>query len=168
MRPELHRTIRNRRSVLGLVMLGAPAMLLASPSANATPTKIYHMTVHRDPNCGCCGAWTKLIEASGRFKATLKDEPDMPALKGRLGVPQDLTSCHTAQVEGLLIEGHVPAKDVLRLLISRPANILGLAVVGMPMGSPGMEQPGGRREAFDVFSFNKKGARQVFARYAAI
>ena len=108
------------------------------------------------------------MDASGRFKTTLTDELDMPALKRRLGVPEDLTSCHTAQVEGLLIEGHVPAKDILRLLTSRPTNALGLAVAGMPMGSPGMEQADGGREAFDVYSFGKKGARQVFAHYSAI
>jgi hypothetical protein len=167
MRSEHGHSIR-RRSVLGLAALSVPALLGVSLGATAALPKPYKITVHRDQNCGCCGVWTKLMEASGHFKPTLKDEANMPALKRRLGVPEDLSSCHTAQVEGLLVEGHVPATDILRLLGSRPANILGLAVAGMPMGSPGMEQPGGRREAFDVFSFNKKGARQVFARYAAI
>lgn len=168
MRPEHGYSVRSRRSVLGLAALSVPALLGVSLGATAAPAKPYNMAIYRDSNCGCCKAWSKLMEASGRLRTTLTDAPDMLALKRRLGVPQDLTSCHTAQVEGLLIEGHVPAKDILRLLISRPADILGLAVAGMPMGSPGMEQAGGRREAFDVFSFNKKGARQVFARYAAI
>jgi hypothetical protein len=129
MRSEHGHSIR-RRSVLGLAALSVPALLGVSLGATAALPKPYKITVHRDQNCGCCGVWTKLMEASGHFKPTLKDEANMPALKRRLGVPEDLSSCHTAQVEGLLVEGHVPATDILRLLGSRPANILGLAVAG--------------------------------------
>lgn len=157
----------DRRSVLGLVAVGAPILIGAPFAVNAAPPKVYDMLVHRDSNCGCCRGWTTLMQRTGRFKTTLKDEPDMPALKRLLKVPDDLASCHTAQVGRLLIEGHVPATDILRVLDGRSAQILGLAVPGMPMGSPGMEQPGGERSAFNVYSFDYKGKRKVFAHYAA-
>lgn len=90
----------------------------------------------------------------------------MPSLKRRLGVPDDLASCHTAEVEGYVVEGHVPAEDIVRLIEQRPAGVRGLAVPGMPIGSPGMEQ-GGRRDAFEVIAFRANGSREVFARYEA-
>lgn len=158
---------QNRRSLLGLIAAGAP-MLFGPPfTANAAPAKVYDMLVHRDANCGCCRGWTTLMQRTGRFKTALKDEPDMAALKRRLHVPGDLASCHTARVGHLLIEGHVPATDILRALDNRSFGMLGLAVPGMPVGSPGMEQPDGRRSAFDVYSFDAKGKRKVVAHYSA-
>lgn len=96
----------------------------------------------------------------------MRDETNMPALKRRLGVSDDLASCHTAEVEGYVIEGHVPAEDIVRLIEQRPAGVKGLAVPGMPIGSPGMEQVG-RRDAFDVIAFRANGSRDVFSHYAA-
>ncbi|GAM98982.1 copG protein [alpha proteobacterium U9-1i] len=108
------------------------------------------------------------IEQTGRFQTSTRDERDMPAVKQRLRVPSDLVSCHTAEVAGFVIEGHVPAEDVLRLLRDRPHGVIGLAVPGMPLGSPGMEQDGGdARQAFDVLAFRSDGARESFARYDA-
>jgi len=89
----------------------------------------------------------------------------MGALKRRLGVPDDLASCHTAEVEGFVIEGHVPLREIVRLIEERPADVRGLAVAGMPAGSPGMEMPDGRRDAFDVVAFG--AVRSVFASYPA-
>lgn len=91
----------------------------------------------------------------------------MPAVKQRLRVPADLASCHTAEIAGFVIEGHVPAEDVQRLLRERPTGVIGLATPGMPLGSPGMEQGGVTRDAFDVFAFRADGSREVFAHYAA-
>ncbi|HWA21935.1 MAG TPA: DUF411 domain-containing protein [Caulobacterales bacterium] len=108
-----------------------------------------------------------LTQRSGRFTAIMRDEPDMPALKRRLGVPASLTSCHTAEVDDYVIEGHVPVEDVLRLLRKRPSGIKGLAVRGMPAGSPGMEREDGGRVAYDVYAFRADGKQEIFTRYAA-
>ncbi len=91
----------------------------------------------------------------------------MAAVKRRLRVPADLASCHTAEIAGFVIEGHVPAEDVRRLLRERPRGIIGLATPGMPLGSPGMEQGGATRDAFDVFAFRADGSREIFSHYAA-
>jgi hypothetical protein len=91
----------------------------------------------------------------------------MAGLKRRLGVPADLAACHTATIEGYVIEGHAPAADILRLVEERPSGVLGLAVAGMPIGSPGMEQPSMGRDAFDVIAFHADGGRTVFTNYPA-
>lgn len=106
------------------------------------------------------------MRASGRFIVTTSDDPDLASFKSARGVPADLVSCHTAIVGDYVVEGHVPLADVVRLLDERPA-ILGIGVGGMPMGSPGMEQPGGGNEAFDVIAFGADGQRRVFAHYPA-
>ncbi len=154
----------DRRGALAVV-LGAGAAL-AAPSALAQQTR-HAMHVRRDAGCGCCLAWAEIMGRSGRFTMTVTIEADMSALKQSLGVPRDLASCHTATVAGFAIEGHVPLSDILRLIGTRPAGVLGLAVPGMPIGSPGMEQPGGGRDAFAVIAFSGDGARQIFARYPA-
>jgi hypothetical protein len=154
----------SRRSVLQLAVAGAA---LSGFSACAATPKVYTLAVNRDAGCGCCQGWMTLMQRSDRFTATMRDEPDMLALKRRLGVPGDLASCHTAEVEGYVIEGHVPSTDIVRLLEQRPTGVRGLAVPGMPIGSPGMEQGAGGRDAFDVFAFRADGGRDVFAHYAA-
>lgn len=148
-----------------LLRSGAAAAALGSLAACAQASPIYALAVSRDAGCVCCHAWMTSLTASGRFRAEMRDEPDMAALKRRLGVPADLVSCHTAQVENYVIEGHVPAADVLRLLDERPARMRGLAVAGMPIGAPGMEQPDGARQAFVVSAFAADGTRSVFARH---
>src|SRR5690606_26016940 len=104
------------------------------------------------------------MEATGRFRVELVDAPDMPAHKRALGIPAGLGSCHTAVVEGLAVEGHVLAEDILRLLAEKPAGIIGIAVPGMPRGSPGMEPPNGAVDAYDVYALTAKGETSVFAR----
>jgi hypothetical protein len=106
------------------------------------------------------------MRASGRFIVTTEDDPDLAAFKSARGVPADLASCHTALVGDYVVEGHVPLADVVRLLDERPA-VAGIAVGGMPMGSPGMEQPGGGNEAYDVVAFTSGGRRSVFSHYPA-
>ena len=106
------------------------------------------------------------MRASGRFIVTTADDPDLAAFKSTRGVPADLASCHTAIVGDYVIEGHVPLADVVRLLEERP-TIAGIAVGGMPPGSPGMEQPGGGNAAYDVVAFTSGGQRSVFSHYPA-
>jgi hypothetical protein len=117
--------------------------------------------VVRNPGCGCCLKWVSLLEKAG-FKATVTESSEIEALKNSKGVPKAVRSCHTATVGGYVIEGHVPVADVKRLLATRP-KVVGLAVAGMPAGSPGMETADGRTEPFDVIAFDKAGKTTVFA-----
>ena len=119
------------------------------------------VTVYKDPSCGCCKKWVEHLAANG-FAPVARDRTDMDALKNSLGVPPDLRSCHTAVAGKYLIEGHVPAADVKRLLLTKPTNVLGLAVPGMPSGSPGMEMPG-KSDRYDVIAFSTGGKTRVFA-----
>lgn len=120
------------------------------------------MTVYRDPSCGCCEAWAKIAQDAG-YRVQVIDSPDMPGIKRRHSVPAKLASCHTAIVGGYAIEGHVPLKDVGRLLAVRPQGALGIAVPGMPRGSPGMEMPDGSVDPFHVMTFDSVGGITVFA-----
>lgn len=130
----------------------------ASPSAAAQGAT---MIVYRDPNCGCCEAWAQLARDAG-FEARIVDEPDMASVKRRLGVPEALASCHTAVVGDFVIEGHVPFEQVSRVLRTRPSGVRGLGVPGMPLGSPGMEVPGGRRDPYRIFAFDAAGRTRLF------
>jgi len=115
------------------------------------------MRVSKDPNCGCCMGWIEHIRAAG-FKITVVEMSDLAPLKSRLRVPKRLASCHTAELDGYVIEGHVPAAAIKRLLIERP-HAIGLAVPGMPIGSPGMEVPGAPDEIYEVVLFSPSGQR---------
>lgn len=157
-------TKMSRRRTMGFLLASGTWLVAPNVSAQAT---VHDMHVSRDAGCGCCATWADLMRRSGRFRITLTNEADMTALKRRLGVPSDLASCHTATVAGFAIEGHVSAADILRLIETSPRGVRGVAVPGMPLGSPGMEQAGRGRDAFDVVAFGPDGARHVFARYAA-
>ena len=133
------------------------ALLLAPLAAGAEP--LPEVVMHKDPNCGCCGQWAEHLQANG-FRVKTVPERDMESVKRRLAVPQRLTSCHTAKVGGYVIEGHVPASAIKRLLREKPA-VAGLAVAGMPLGSPGMEVPG-KKDPYDVMSFDKAGKAAVY------
>ncbi|HEV2747848.1 MAG TPA: DUF411 domain-containing protein [Allosphingosinicella sp.] len=124
----------------------------AAPAAGAAAA----MTVWRDPSCGCCEAWARLAGDAG-YEVRLVDDPDMAAVKRRLGVPAALGSCHSALVGGYAIEGHVPFAPIRRLLRERPRGVKGLAVPGMPRGSPGMEMPDGSTDEFAVMAFDAAG-----------
>ncbi len=121
------------------------------------------MTVFRSPTCGCCGQWIEHVEAAG-FQVNDEVTEDMAAVKQQYGVPQNLTSCHTTVVGDYVIEGHVPAEDIQRLLVEKP-DVAGIAVPGMPIGSPGMES-GDYVEPYDVFSFTDSGETAVFAEHS--
>src|SRR5258708_3143825 len=143
-----------RRSALGLV---AAALVVPPLSASAEAAGIL---VHKDPNCGCCAGWVRHLKDAG-FAVTVEETADIQVVRRRLGVPADLAACHTAEVAGYVIEGHVPAWAVRRLLEKRPTAI-GLAVPGMPAGSPGME--GGVPQRYDVILFGATG-RQPFMHF---
>lgn len=146
----------HRRAVLG-GLAAAPLLLRGLPAFAET---LPPMVVFRDPSCGCCHKWVDHLVANG-FAAEVRDAPRMAAIKARLGVPRELSSCHTAEIGGYVIEGHVPAAAIKRLLAEKPAG-RGLAVPGMPIGSPGME--GGTPETYDVILFGA-GAPRTFGRY---
>lgn len=119
------------------------------------------VTVYKTPTCGCCSLWVDHLKANGLTVQTY-DLADLSSTKNQLGVPRNLSSCHTAVVGGYVVEGHVPADDVKRLLEERP-NVTGIAVPGMPIGSPGMEVEGQPNERYQVVAFNKQGQQSVFA-----
>jgi hypothetical protein len=120
------------------------------------------MVVTKDPSCGCCAGWTEHVRAAG-FPVEVVETESLNRVKRRLGVPQDLAGCHTAEVGGYVVEGHVPATAIRRLLDEKPAAI-GLAVPGMPVGSPGMEVEGSPPETYEVVLFGPSGRRR-FARF---
>ncbi|PKM09401.1 MAG: copper amine oxidase [Gammaproteobacteria bacterium HGW-Gammaproteobacteria-4] len=121
------------------------------------------MVVSKSPSCGCCGRWVEHMRAAG-FELEVHNMDNMSPVKERVGVPPGKGSCHTAEVAGYFIEGHVPAEDVKRLLAERP-DARGLVVAGMVMGSPGMEMPGGRVQPYRVELVAKDGSTTVYARH---
>jgi hypothetical protein len=139
-----------RRSAI-ILIAGAAALPAAATRAAEQPS----ITVHKDPNCGCCSGWVEHLRETG-FTVQAIDTAELDAVKTRLGVPRDLAACHTAQVAGYVVEGHVPAAALKRLLAEKP-SAAGLAVPGMPVGSPGME--GGAPEPYDVILFGPAGRR---------
>lgn len=150
----------NRRTMLA-ALLKAGALVAGLPTlARAAASSI---TVYKAPSCGCCTKWVEHLRAAG-LKPVVHDRNDMDALKDSLGVPSALRSCHTAVAGKYVIEGHVPAADLTRLLATKPKGVLGLAVPDMPAGSPGMEMSG-RRDAYDVVAFSANGKTSVFARH---
>jgi hypothetical protein len=124
----------------------------------ATPV----MVISKDPNCGCCTGWTEHVQAAG-FATRVNELGNLAPLKARLSIPPELASCHTAEIDGYVIEGHVPASAIKRLLAERPQAI-GLAVPGMPIGSPGMEVPGTPDDTYDVILFGPSG-QKTYARF---
>ena len=140
---------------------GSAAVLVLAACSVAAQAASY--TMFRDPNCGCCEAWAAHVREELSAEIAVQNSADMAAIKDREGVPGELRSCHTMIVDGYVIEGHVPAADIGRLLRERPAGVEGLAVAGMPIGSPGMEM-GGRTQPYQVVAFGKAG-RTVFNTY---
>ncbi|GAV33991.1 hypothetical protein ROTAS13_01651 [Roseomonas sp. TAS13] len=144
-----------RRSFLSLGLAAALAPLGLARAARGPTIEVW-----KDENCGCCGAWVEHMRAAG-FEATVHDVADLQAIKAANGVPASLQSCHTARVGGYVVEGHVPAADVRRLLAERP-RARGLAVPGMPPSSPGMDIPG---TPYEVVLFGTSGNDRVWARH---
>jgi hypothetical protein len=117
--------------------------------------------VYKSPTCGCCANWVKHLQANG-FTTRVTDIENLSEIKTRNNVPDPAQSCHTATVDGYVLEGHVPAADVRRLLKERPA-VLGLAVPGMPIGSPGMEVPNVKPQPYNVMSFDRRGQLKIYS-----
>lgn len=134
-----------------------------SPGGAVASDSLPAMTVYKSPSCGCCSKWVEHIESAG-FTVKTRDLSDVTPKKNELGVPTRLRSCHTAKVGDYVVEGHVPAADVKRLLNERP-EIAGLAVPGMPAGSPGMEVPGRPAQPYQVVAFDEGQIRGVFAQH---
>jgi len=137
------------------------ATALALPLAQAGATEV---VMYKSPFCACCSGWAESLKTAG-FTVVEKKQEDMDAIKARYGVPEQLSSCHTAIVGGYVIEGHVPAADVERLLKERPTNVVGLTAPGMPMQSPGMQPEMLKPKNYDVLAFDKDGNTTVFSRY---
>lgn len=145
------------------IVLLAAASVAVVPAACGAPTKKPAIKVYKDASCGCCTVWTERLTEAG-FGVTIDDSQDMAALKAKLGVPDDLASCHTGVIDGYVIEGHVPANDIKLLLRTRP-KAKGIAVPGMPVNSPGMEVPGMADERYTVWLFKTDGKRTAFAEH---
>lgn len=145
------------RITLLALLLGAFAVTGCRTEAQ-TPT----VTVYKTPTCGCCTLWADHMEEEG-FTVERIDVPSLADVKARLGVPAQLGSCHTALVGDVVVEGHVPAEDVRRFLAEPPPEAIGLAVPGMPIGSPGMEDPRRPAQEYDVYMFTRDGRAAVFA-----
>ncbi|MFZ3128103.1 MAG: DUF411 domain-containing protein [Rhodoferax sp.] len=152
--------MQRRFFVRNLLALAGAATLTTDLLAQTPP----HVEVWKDPNCGCCEDWVSHLRANG-FTVQVHNSGNTAA-RARLGVPDALGSCHTAQVGGYALEGHVPARDIHRLLKERP-NAIGLAVPGMPIGSPGMDGAvyGGRRDAYDVLIIQRGGGTRTYQHY---
>lgn len=157
---EMNSTSRSTRRVflLGVLALGAASM----PAVAAT--QAIAMRVWKDPNCGCCKDWVAVLEKAG-FTVRVLDTGNNGA-RAKLGMPAKLGSCHTARVAGYVLEGHVPVREIQRLLREKP-KALGLAVPGMPVGSPGMDGPvyGGRKDPYDVLLVQTDGSSTVYKSY---
>ena len=139
-----------RKYLLALALVAAPAMAAGD------------IVMHRDPGCGCCEAWAAQVAKAFGQSVKIVDEPNRAGLHKRLGMKPGLASCHTALIDGIAFEGHVPIADIKRVLATRPVGVTGLAVPGMPIGSPGMEVPGRLADKFTVVAFGP-GKASVFA-----
>lgn len=142
-------------AVAALALFGA----VAAQQKPAAPL----VEVFKSPTCGCCSQWVEHMRASG-FTVRTTDINDLSDIKKSRRIPTEVQSCHTAVVSGYVVEGHVPAADVHRMLKEKPA-IAGIAVGGMPIGSPGMESPYVTAQPYDVMSFDKNGATRVYAKH---
>lgn len=142
------------RSAIVAAAMMTPAVALAANS----------IAMHRDPGCGCCEQWAKQVRQQFGRNVQIIDDAHRDVLQRKMGVPADLSSFHTAVVDGMAFEGHVPIADMKRVLAQHPKGVNGLAVPGMPVGSPGMEMPGMNAQPYEVIAFGPTG-RKVFARH---
>jgi hypothetical protein len=157
-------TFRARAVARLLVVLGAALVVSATAVswAQTAPTTLPAVTVYKSATCGCCEKWVEHMKVSG-FKVTAVDVDDIEVPMKTYGVPASAASCHTAVMGGYVVEGHVPADLVKKMLKEKPA-ITGIAAPGMPVGSPGMEVPGAKAAAYDVVSFDKLGKTALYAK----
>lgn len=141
-----------------------PSTLKTDTAPSATvPSTLPKVLVHKSPSCGCCGAWVDHMRQAG-FEVVVDETDDLDSIRNKLGVPHTKNSCHTAEVGGYVVEGHVPAEDVKRMLSEKP-KARGLVLPGMPMGSPGMESPDGKVTPYTVELVGMNGATTPYARH---
>ncbi len=146
-------------TVTALALSTGAGPIASTPTSPRPASPPPTVTVYKTPTCGCCAKWVDHLKTSG-FQVTVHDQDDLTETRATLGVPRALGSCHTAVVGSYVIEGHVPADLIQRILKERPA-VRGLAVPGMPAGSPGME--GGRQDRYEVLTFDRNGRTSVYA-----
>lgn len=146
--------------VLKSIQIAVVALTLFPAAALAAN----EIAVHRDPGCGCCEKWAAQVRKQFGRQVRIIDDVQRTAFQKRVGVPADLSSCHTAIVDGMAFEGHVPIVDMKRLLAQKPKGAKGLAVAGMPIGSPGMEVAGMRAQTYHVVAFGP-GGRGIYAHH---
>jgi hypothetical protein len=148
------------RFTLRVTAGGVLALAAFLSTAAAQPANL-PVAVYKSATCGCCAKWNDHMKAAG-FAVTSTDLPDVTPVKDKNGVPVNARSCHTALVGGYVVEGHVPADVIKKLLRERPA-VVGIAAPGMPAGSPGMEMPDGRKDTYQIIAFDKAGKTSVYA-----
>ncbi len=156
---------KNRLAMIMPLLFAATIPVYSASNTENQGQSSRTITVYRSPSCGCCGAWMEHLKKNG-FEVVENLSNDMEAIKQRHQIPRNLRSCHTASIGGYVIEGHVPAREIRRLLRERP-EIEGLAVPGMPSGSPGMEM-GNRKDPFSVLRFTASGKTEVYQNYPSI
>lgn len=158
-RADLSRNQMKKGIVFAIAVAALIAPVRAAAPATHRAASVLVLTVYKDPDCECCKAWVEYMKKHG-YKVEARDTYDLDQIKSGLGVPKALAGCHTAVIGGYVIEGHVPAEDVARLLKNKP-KIAGLAVAGMPAGSPGMEGP--PPVHYQVIAFQRSGKTSIFA-----
>jgi len=146
------------KSILMLAILN----ILAITTAVASDALVRDIVVYKNPECGCCTKWVKYLQ-DNNYNVTIEHTRDVLAVKKRLGVPEKLAACHTAVIDGYVVEGHITHRDIKRLLLFRP-DIKGIAVPGMPVGTPGMET-GSTVQPYNVMSFDEQGNMEVFVEH---
>lgn len=145
-----------------LAFLVLPFIVLTGSACTDSQAQQPEVMVYKSPTCGCCSKWVEHLEENG-FTVKTTDQADVSPVKRKVGLPGNLASCHTGIVDGYVVEGHVPAEAVKKMLREKP-DIVGIAVPGMPIGSPGMEQ-GDRVDSYDVIAFERDGKTSVYASF---
>ncbi|MEO5823482.1 MAG: DUF411 domain-containing protein [Vicinamibacteraceae bacterium] len=148
--------------VSAVVLIAGVGVVVVNSQTGKAATGKPSVAVFKSPTCGCCAKWNEHMTAAGYVVAST-DRTDMTAVKDEHRIPSSLRSCHTALVGGYVIEGHVPADVVAKLLAERPAGVVGIAVPGMPAGSPGMESADGFKAPYQVMAFTQDGQSRVYA-----
>ncbi len=151
--------------ILAIVAACFAAVMLAGCSPSTAEPSLPLVKVHKNATCGCCKIWVNRLREAG-FQVEANDVDNLNSVKQRVGLPYGMGSCHTAEVDGYFVEGHVPVEDIKRLLRERP-QAKGLAVPGMPVGSPGMEVPSGEVQPYDVMLVGSDGSASVYAHHGA-
>ncbi|MDX1405741.1 MAG: DUF411 domain-containing protein [Woeseiaceae bacterium] len=147
-----------------LIGLFLSTLVWADDPATDTAVESTHVVMHKNPGCGCCDLWADHLRSHG-FTVASTEDPQILAFKASHNIPRPLMSCHTAVIDGYFVEGHVPANDILKLLREKPEHVTGIAVPGMPLGSPGMEHP--RPQDFNTIALLSDGTAYVFESHKA-